>query len=165
MDGVGATEGEPPEGVARGVLDRGLLEPTFADWLDGAPDDAFGFGWSASRVRLEVRDEDEPLCRVDAEPGEEVVRPILESRIVGVAVAFRLESPSPEPGELGRAVASIPLPSVDRPFGRQLALLWRRSRSAEAPASVDWAIERVVAELYNLEISELVALQSFCRGR
>ena len=159
------TEGELPLGVARSVLERGLLEPTFDDWLDGSSGGGFGLGWSASRVRLEVRDEEEPVGRVGGGPGESVVRPILESRLVGVAVAFRLESRSPDAGELGRVVASIPLPSVEPPFGPQLELLWRRSRSTDAPASVDWAIERVVAELYNLEISELVALQSFCRGR
>lgn len=101
------------------------------------------------------------LGLADAElgPGEEAVaalRAMMESRVV----AELLRGDVPEATDAwARRVADLPFPVVEPVFRAQLAALYRRRDGADEPGSVDRAIERVVAELFALELSELVDLQ------
>lgn len=101
------------------------------------------------------------LGLADAEfgPVEEAVpamRAVMESRVL----AELLEVEAPENVDVwARRIADLPFPALEPVFRAQLAALWARRDGAEDPGSVDWSIERVVAELFALELSELVDLQ------
>jgi len=136
----------------------------------------FTLRWPADQSRLRMRerpvsatdgsevvgrDVADLIARGDQLEGDRqsaVPRAILESRIVGLALAGRTDDGGrPEPALLER----LPFPSPEPVFRRQLAIL--AARSADDP-EVDWAIERVVAELYELPLEQLVDIQTRLRA-
>lgn len=144
--------------VAGGVEEE-VERPAIAAWFDRG-DGRLGTApvakVASSPVGLRVT-----LGLADAElgPADESVpalRAVMESRVV----AELLGGDIPEATDAwARRVADLPLPAVEPVFRAQLAALHRRRDGADEPGSVDRAIERVVAELFALELSELVDLQ------
>lgn len=136
---------------------------------------AFVLRWAPDAPRLRMReisetpDGDETAAaeiarliadvdKMEADEQPAVTRAILESRIVGLALEGRTgEDERPGPALLER----LPFPMPDPVFARQLAILAGRSAS---DTGVDWAIERVVAELYALSLDQLVDVQTRLRA-
>lgn len=78
-------------------------------------------------------------------------RTVIESRVFATVAGTALGR-RPSAGEL----ESAPLPALDRSVRQQLeAIAGNRPRSDRG----DWAVERVVVELYRLTLPELVVLQ------
>lgn len=132
---------------------------------------AIAVGFDRGRERLGTATVDEvdasqvgpfvTLGLADAEFGsvEESV-PALQAVMESRLVAELLGGEVPETSDTwARRVADLPFPAVEPVFRAQLAALHRRRDGADEPGSVDRAIERVVAELFALELSELVDLQ------
>jgi len=83
-------------------------------------------------------------------------RMVLESRLAAFAVAAAVQ--------LGEGLEGAPLPELDRPTAQQLRALGRRAGEARRGEPLDWAVERVVADLYDWPVSELVSLQQRFRS-
>lgn len=91
----------------------------------------------------------------------EAYRAAVESRVVAVALRTACPGASDAPDLEG-----MPFPEFDVSVAEQLAALESQVAAAGRGGAVDWAIERVVAEAYQLELSELVEVQAgFSEGQ
>lgn len=167
---------EHMESVCSARLARhfGILPPDDRD-RPRAGRTVFALRWVAEAPRLRVRerpetpDEDPPSAgreiahliargdQMEADEQPAATRAVLESRIVGLALQSRAdEGKRPDPSLLER----LPFPDPEPAFARQLAILAHR---ASEEAGVDWAVERVVAELYDVPLEQLVDIQARLR--
>lgn len=96
--------------------------------------------------------------RAEADEEPAATRAILESRIVGQVLAEGRSEAAPPTPEL---IERLPFPNPEPVFAEQLAILARRAAEG---GEIGWAIERVVAEMYELELDALVDLQARIRA-
>lgn len=88
-----------------------------------------------------------------SEAGALAHRAILESRIVGRVLQFGRQ---PDLFVAASELEDLPIPTIPAGVRTQLSALYRRRSSP----GVDDGIERVVAELYELDLEVVVGLQS-----